>query len=280
MNISAPPVRNQTVGDGIRPRSDDGTSPARRKARNQTPPEVEAGAAHCRPCNERTTQCSDGDRRTEDATVRHIGRPVRMNPTSWSLPRRAWVRRTRVTTSPRCNRVVRQKAGCLLRSPADDPPHKHAALSRQICNWANVFPVERSLCLVTINVDAFDRHRQQFPIINCSAPQRDLPHFAGAGQPPGRLRVDHSVCRASRIFPSRRIAFAQHTLVWNQRLWLLVTSCDNSPSLLHAKRNAPQLDAMRAGGPPPPLLLPPLLLPQYRLQGARDRASECPATSP
>ena len=117
----------------------------------------------------------------------------------------------------------------------------------KFANSANVFP--STVFAGHIDVDAFDRHRQQFPIIDFlgAGTKETHQHFAAAGHGHDVPGVDHGVGRGIHDLPVPPDTLDEHTLVGNQRLGFLCRLADDRPTFLHAKRAQLELVPGRAG---------------------------------
>ena len=100
-----------------------------------------------------------------------------------------------------------------------------------------------------IDVDAFDRHGQQFPIVDFlgARTEKTDQHFAAAGHGHDVPGVDHGVCRGIQDLPVLPNTLDEHTLVRNQRLGFLCRLADNRSTFLDAKCAKFELVPGRAG---------------------------------
>ena len=156
---------NQTVDDGIRPKvGSHRTQPSEEKASNQYATgggEREWHAADL--VDKRTEQGADRDRPTNESHIRHVGHAIRK---AQHLGSGCYV----LGASDEGNDIAplqlrighNRDIGC--GRAADDPAQEHAARCWQMCQLCQRFSID--LLVGHIDIDTFDRHCQQFAIID------------------------------------------------------------------------------------------------------------------
>ena len=100
-----------------------------------------------------------------------------------------------------------------------------------------------------VDIDAFDRHRQQFAIVDFLGAGADQvhQHLAPAGHRDDVSRLDHGIGRRIHDLAAAPDALDEHPLVGKQRLGFVRRLADDRPALPDAERAQLELVPGRAG---------------------------------
>ena len=147
--------------------------------------------------------------------------------------------------SPRCNLRVRQDRDVGRGRTTDDLAQEHAARAGRVGQLGQRLSVD--LLAGHVDVDTFDRHRQQFAVVDllgAGADQADQ-HVAAAGHRHDVARLDHGVGRRIHDLAAAPDALDEHALLGQQRLGFLRRLADD-----RSVRRGRETRATRTGARP------------------------------